>query len=122
MPRRSGASWDGPLARPSTADCARPWTGTSAIKTGPRACSPAPTRVSGLAWGSTHDRPQGTHSRRRRGQPLAPAHARRQQTAVTSLRQADDLLSALHAYARGRAGDSDHLDTRRPAALSRAVG
>src|SRR3984893_2429461 len=45
----------------------------------------------------------------------------RLQTAVACLRQADDLLSALHANARRNPRDSGHFDTKRFADVSRAI-
>src|SRR5206468_10890004 len=59
------------------------------------------------------DDEKGHHSGRRRRQPAVPANEDRVQTAVAGLRQADDLLSPRHAYARRSAGNLNHLDAKR---------
>ena len=69
-----------------------------------------------------HDEQERHHSRRRLRHPALPGHAGRQQAAAAGLRQADDLLPAVHADAGGDPRHPDHLDAAGHAALRAAAG
>ena len=68
----------------------------------------AATAASG--WGNGHDaeQAQGDRARGRRGHPAASDNAGDQQAAPADLRQADDLLPAQRADARGNPRGADH--------------
>ena len=72
-----------------------------------------------MAIGCGHAR---NHSGRRHGVATAPDHPGHQQAAGAGLRQADDLLPALHADARGDPGRPDHHHPARGRGLPPTAG
>ena len=65
---------------------------------------------------------QRHHPRRRLRHAAVPGHAGGQQAAAAGVRQADDLLPAVHADAGGHPRHPAHLDARGHAALRAAAG
>ncbi len=109
--RPTAGSIPGALHRKSSA---------SAFLTGTTALGRGGARVGSGIPGERDD--QGNHSGRRHRHAAASAHARRSEAAAAGLRQADDLLPADGADARGHPRDPDHHHARGSRRVREAAG
>src|ERR1700674_3793184 len=120
---RSSANWGGCRRRLSKPAFLKQCSGTSTIS---RGCGKS--QAVAIETGSKRTTPAGRrhekrhHSRRRLRHPALPSDAGHLQATSAGVRQADDLLPAFFADARGDTGDPAHLHPAGHAPLPAVVG
>ena len=100
----------------SRPDSRKPFTGTSRIGSGGKACSTVAIGSSESVSGLPNDAARH-HLGRRLRHASSSRHARRVQAAAADLRQADDLLPAVDVDARGHSRRAGDLDAARHGSL-----
>src|SRR5580692_12700794 len=98
MPRKSAPNSAGNRAKTSLPVSKKPCAGTSPIAIGGGTSDHIAATGLGSLLEARHER---HHPRRRRGHAASSAHACDEQAIAARLRQADDLLPAVHADAGG---------------------
>src|SRR5277367_2089834 len=122
MLAKSSRSWAGSRRRALNRGFARLWSGISRIRIGLRTCAPALTSIGLKPTTRSVSDDEGNCARGRFGDPPLSGHPRHFETAAAGVRQADDLLSADYAHARGYPGNTDHLDAAGYVALCGVTG